>query len=351
MATRRTSTPAAKRRAASRKAGRATPRRGHASPTRRKAKPKPAAKRTAAKRPPAKRPRAKTRRAPAKRKPTRAKRPAAGRTRSLPGLRTSLIAAAVLALVLAAAYFAWFRNSSLVAVTKVEVGGLSSPDAPRIEDALTEAATGMTTLNVDQARLEKAVARFPTVVSVSADADLLHGLAITVNERPPALIAKTKEDEVAVSADGTVLTGLDLGDAADQFPVLPVDQLPGSGKLEGEALQQAIVLGGAPAPLRPLIEGITIEGERGVEVTMRGDIPIRFGTSEDAAAKWAAAAAVLADPKLDMLTYVDVRVPQRPAVGGAAMPPAADPVADPAAVDPAVAEEPVVTEEPVEPTL
>ena len=34
--------------------------------------------------------------------------------------------------------------------------------------------------------------------------------------------------------------------------------------------------------------------------------------------KWAAAAAVLADPKLDSLTSLDVRVPERPAAGGAA---------------------------------
>jgi hypothetical protein len=30
-------------------------------------------------------------------------------------------------------------------------------------------------------------------------------------------------------------------------------------------------------------------------------------------------AAILADPKLTSLTYVDVRVPDRPAVGGASM--------------------------------
>jgi hypothetical protein len=53
-------------------------------------------------------------------------------------------------------------------------------------------------------------------------------------------------------------------------------------------------------------------------VTMRGDIPIRFGTGAAASAKWAAAAAVLADPDLETLTYLDVRVPERPSVGGQA---------------------------------
>ncbi len=345
MATSRSSTPAAKRRSATRKASRGTSRRGHSSSGQR---PKAAPKRAAAKRTPARRAPART--ASAKRARSR---PAATGIR-IPSLRTALLLACIVAVALIGGYFAWLRNSSLVAVTEVEVGGLSSPDAPRIEQALTEAATEMTTLNVDEARLDRAVAGFPTVVSVSADPDLLHGLAISVNERPPALIAKAKKDEVPVSADGTLLLGLELGDQADQLPVLAVDALPTAGRLEGEALQQAIVLGGAPAPLRPLIEGVAIVRGSGVEVTMRGDIPIRFGGSEDAGAKWAAAAAVLADPKLKALTYVDVRVPDRPAVGGAATQPIADPAADPALsapVEPAVAEEPVATPAPVEPAL
>ena len=57
-------------------------------------------------------------------------------------------------------------------------------------------------------------------------------------------------------------------------------------------------------------------------MTLRGGIPVRFGSGSEAAEKWAAAAAVLADPKLDALTYVDVRVPERPAAGGAAPAPA-----------------------------
>jgi cell division protein FtsQ len=261
--------------------------------------------------------------------------------------------------VLAGSYFAWFRNSSWVAVTKVEVTGLSSPDTPRITDALTKAATTMSTLNVDTAKLEKAVAGFPTVEAVSADADFPHGLTISVDERPPVLLAQSKGESVAVGPDGVLLPGLELGDAAKALPVLEVDGLPASGKLEDGALSQALVLGAAPAALRPLIEGVSIEGERGVEVVMRGGIPVRFGTPELAAEKWAAAAAVLADPKTETLTYVDVRVPERPALGGAATPPAAeeaDPAAvatDPAAVatDPAAVEPAPATTDTVDPGL
>jgi cell division protein FtsQ len=243
---------------------------------------------------------------------------------------------------LAAGYVGWFRDSSLVAVNEVEVTGLSSPDEPRIVAALTEAAGSMTTLNFDEAELADAVVGFPTVVSVSADRDFPHGLAIHVNERPPALMAVAGGDAVPVAGDGTLLRGLELDEATrEPLPVLDVGELPASGRLEGEALAQAVVLGATPRPLRPLVDDISIAGEDGVEVTMRGEIPILFGTHEQAGAKWAAAAAVLADPKLETLTYLDVRVPERPAVAGAAAPTAQAPPAAPlepaaTAVDPAL---------------
>jgi cell division protein FtsQ len=256
-----------------------------------------------------------------------------------------LIALTVAAVALTAGYFAWFRTSSLVAVTEVEVRGLSSPDAPRISDALTKAAGSMSTLSVDDAGLERAVAGFPTVTGVSAEADFPHGLVIEVSERPPVLMARAGGETVPVGPDGVLLRGLDVGDAAKSLPVLELDSLPSGEKLAGDGLAQALVLGAAPDRLRPLIEGVSIEGERGVEVTLSGDVPIRFGTPELAAQKWAAAAAVLADPKTETFTYVDVRVPERPALGGAEAPAVAEAVAEaeptaevaPVAVDPAAA--------------
>ena len=95
-------------------------------------------------------------------------------------------------------------------------------------------------------------------------------------------------------------------------------RLPTAGKVSGDALEIASVMGAAPEELRELVEEVSIGGQEGVQVTLRGAIPLYFGGSDRADQKWAAAAAVLADPKIDMLTYVDVRVPERPAVGGAA---------------------------------
>jgi cell division protein FtsQ len=224
----------------------------------------------------------------------------------------------------AIAYFAWFRDSSLVAVQNVNVKGVQSSDRGKIVGALTHAAKQMTTLHVETGRLESAVSDLPTVASVSADASFPHGLTIHVTEREPVLTATDGDQSVPVAADGSVLPGIK---APDGIPALQVDSLPGSGRLSGTALAEALMIGAAPSELRPLIDQTAVTRDYGVVVTMRGGIQLRFGTGGNRAGKWAAAAAVLADPALTSLTYVDVRAPQRPAVGGTSDPsPATTPV-------------------------
>jgi cell division septal protein FtsQ len=232
-------------------------------------------------------------------------------------IRRMLVIALVSFAALFAFYFGWFRDSSLVAVKHVTVNGVTTPDSDQVVTALTDAAKGMSTLNVDQAKLSAAASSFPTVESISADASFPSGMTIDVSERPPALIASDGRDETPVAADGTILTGLTLPkDDASKLPVLKVDQVRESGRLAGTPLEKALVIGAAPAPLRPLIAGEKVEPGTGVVVTMDGGFRIEFGSSELPGRKWAAAAAVLADRGLHSLTYVDVRIPTRPAVGG-----------------------------------
>lgn len=235
-----------------------------------------------------------------------------------------MLIVAAIAGVGAIAYFAWFRDSSFVAVENVKVEGASSSDRGKIVGALTHAAKQMTTLHVQTDRLSKAVSDLPIVASVSADASFPHGLTIHVTEREPVLVATDGDQHVPVAADGSVLPGIKV---QGTVPELSVDSLPGSGRLSGTALAEALTIGAAPPELRPLIDQTTVTRDYGVVVTMRGGIQLRFGTSGSRDGKWAAAAAVLADPALTSLTYVDVRVPQRPAVGGTSDPsPATTPV-------------------------
>jgi hypothetical protein len=127
-------------------------------------------------------------------------------------------------------------------------------------------------------------------------------------------VATDGDRQIPVAADGSLLPGVDVGDS--KLPVLKVDQIPTAGKLGGEALDEAHVVAAAPKPLTPLIEGISTAHAYGIVITLHGGIDLRFGSAAKSTQKWAAAAAVLADPKVTTLQYVDVRVPSRPAIGG-----------------------------------
>jgi cell division protein FtsQ len=229
-------------------------------------------------------------------------------------LRRRALLVAIAAAAMALAYYGWFRDSSLVAVRDVKVEGVGSLDRSRIVGALTDAARGMTTLHVQSDRLEEAVRSFPTVASVSAEPSFPSGLTIRVTEHRPALVATDGNRTVPVAANGALLPGLKV--TANGLPELRVGTLPGAGRLSGEPLAEALAIGAAPAPLRSLIEGAALSGDYGVVLTMRGGIELRFGTDGDPRPKWQAVAAILADRSLTSVTYVDVRVPSRPAVGG-----------------------------------
>jgi cell division protein FtsQ len=233
---------------------------------------------------------------------------------SLASWRTRLILVAIVAGALAITYFAWFRHSSFVAVENVKVEGVTSTDRDQVTAALNGAAKGMSTLDVDAGKLASAVSGFPTVASVTADASFPHGLTVHVTERSPVLVASDGDHQVPVAADGSLLPGVDAQGAS--LPVLKVDQIPSTGRLGGEALDEAHVVAAAPKPLRSLVEGVTTTHDYGVVITLHRGIALRFGSASKSTQKWAAATAVLADPKVTSLGYVDVRVPSRPAIGG-----------------------------------
>ncbi len=124
----------------------------------------------------------------------------------------------------------------------------------------------------------------------------------------------TGAEALAVGPQGQVFAWLPLPEDA-ALPYLPLEEPPPSGRLAGPALQQALVLGAAPADLRPYVER-SYYGDSGVDVELRSGIELRFGDASQAALKWKAAAAVLADPSTEALDYVDLHTPRRLAVGG-----------------------------------
>lgn len=142
-----------------------------------------------------------------------------------------------------------------------------------------------------------------------------------VASQPTAVIGSGAE-AVAVAADGTLMRWYPVPEGSS-LPRLPLAEPPKSGRLAGPALEQAKVLGAAPPALRRYVEASRY-GDSGVDVVLDTGIELRFGDASQAARKWRAAAAVLADPELEALDYVDLHSPGRPATYGSGhtLPPA-----------------------------
>jgi cell division protein FtsQ len=260
-----------------------------------------------------------------------------------PAVKRWMLIALTLCLVLAIGYRFWLRDSSLVTVEKVEVTGLTTKDAPRVRAALASAAHTMTTLHVRQDVLEQAIAAYPVVRALDVQPDFPHGLTIRVIEyRPAALVGG-----LPVAGDGTILRGIPV---EGSLPKIETSGAPHGNRLtDASALHAARVAGTAPMALRPRLESIEMRGEDGIVVQMRDGPELIFGDATRARAKWIAATRVLADPEAEGASYIDVRLPGRPAAGGlpaatvapvapagtAATPPAAGAPTGTTTVDPA----------------
>jgi cell division protein FtsQ len=227
-----------------------------------------------------------------------------------PRMRRRALMALIACLVLAAGYQFWLRDSSLVAVDDVTVTGLTTKDAPRVRAALASAAHTMTTLHVDQADLERAIAAYPVVRALQVKADFPHRLEIHVVEhRPAALVGG-----LPVAGDGTILRGLPVEGSLPKIDAR--GQLGGDRLTDRVTLRAARVAGGAPAPLRGRLERIDVRSEEGIVVELRDGPELIFGDATRVRAKWIAAVRILADPGSAGASYIDVSLPGRPAAGG-----------------------------------
>lgn len=133
----------------------------------------------------------------------------------------------------------------------------------------------------------------------------------------PRLAAQIGEgsEAVGVTGSGAIVRWLPLP-KEPPLPRLPLEEPPKSGRLRGPALEQAKVLGAVPDELRPYVAGSSFGEESGVDVELTTGIELRFGDASQAARKWRVAAALLADPSITTLDYVDLQSPSRPSYAG-----------------------------------
>lgn len=239
------------------------------------------------------------------------------RGRLTPGRRARrrLLVAAILAALLAGLYAFWLRDSSLVAVEQVTVTGLTSRDSDRVRVALASTAETMTTLHLDEGRLQEAAAAFPVVARIEVTPDFPNGMTIHVVEHRPAAIAVADGRRQPIAGDGSVLAGMPVeGDlpTIDLWVAMPQRQLG-----PGAARDAARVAGMAPPVIARRVDTLAREGgARGVVAELEDGTELLFGVPEQLTAKWAAAIRVLADDEAEGAAYIDVRIPERPVAGG-----------------------------------
>jgi len=228
-------------------------------------------------------------------------------------LRIALLAALGV-LVLAGGALLFLRHSSLASVRRVRISGVHGADAAQIDAALTRAARGMSTLDVKRGALLAAVAQFRVVRDLRLSPSFPHGLRIHVIEQPPVAVLLAAGARTAVAADGVVLGPALVAGALPSVHMGGVDPLPGQHVADASVRSELSVLGAAPHTLLGWVQRVFM-GPEGLTVTMRDGLAIYFGNATRPHAKWIAAARVLADPSSAGASYLDVRLPERPAAG------------------------------------
>jgi cell division protein FtsQ len=262
------------------------------------------------------------------------------RVRSVPRIpRAAVWALAFIALLVAG--LLWARDSSLVAVQKVTVVGLSGPETARVTQQLENAAKDMTTLHVRGDQLRSVVEPYPVVKDLRVATDFPHGLKITVIENTPVAAVLSDGAKTPVGADGRLLRGAEQRELA----VIPLSVPPAGQRISDHTARQAIAaLAAAPTALRQRVLRASSTDHGGITLVLRDGPDLRFGGADRLSAKWAAASAVLADENSRGATYLDLRYPERPAAGGLEDPAlqrdpesvnAADPVQTPTSAAPA----------------
>ncbi len=240
-------------------------------------------------------------------------------------LKAGAVVVAVIALTAGGAL--WLRDSSLVAVTDVQITGVTASDGDQVTQALNDAAAGMTTLHVRKQTLRDVVKPYSSVGDVAVTTDFPHTLRIRVIERRAVAALATDNaptKRVPVTGGGIVLKGV----SADRdLPSVFLNVQPAGERITDQKILNALkVAGEAPELLLRKTDELAVD-DRGVIAAIHNGPELVFGTGAHASQKWAAAARVLAEISAQGATYLDLRIPGRVAAGGLA--PVATPTPDP----------------------
>jgi cell division protein FtsQ len=203
------------------------------------------------------------------------------------------------------------RDSSLVSVRHVHISGAHGVGARAIDRALSEAARNMSTMDVNLHALRSAVAAYPQVRRLQVKTSFPHSISISVIEQLPVATLLVGSERTALAADGVVL-GPDF--VSSGLPVIRGAELPQKHVTEAQTRAYLAILGAAPAPLERLLSRV-FTSQKGITLQTRNGMLIYFGDATRPHAKWLSFVRVLIAPSAAGATYIDVRLPERPAAG------------------------------------
>jgi len=239
--------------------------------------------------------------------------PSVARSRFAPSRRSLAIGLAIVAV--AGAAYAGARESSLFAVSSIEVAGAPPPLQAQVRAALGP-VLGTSLLALDGSAVERRVDALPTVLSSTYDRSFPHGLRIAIVPERPVAVLRRGPDSWLVSARGRVISTLPRGSdpALTRIWIPTATAVLVGGFLDpahGGTAARSLALVAHLFPARIATASFT-NGE--LAFRLRSGLELRLGDPTDVRLKLAIARrALVALPP--GATYLDVSVPRRPVAG------------------------------------
>ncbi len=232
--------------------------------------------------------------------------------RFAPSGRSLAVGIAILAL--AGGAYAVARETSLFAVSRLEIVG-GSPQVQAEVRAALAGEVGRSLLLVNAGEIDRRIATAPDVRSVSFDRAFPHTLKIVVRPERPVLLLRRGSDAWVVSARGRVLREV----KNPRLSTLPRLWVPPTTSVSVNTILAPKSGGMAAAALAPLsssffgrVRFVRADAKE-LTLVLRTGVEIRFGNIRDVRLKVAVARRVLAlvDPS-STAGYIDVSVPGWP---------------------------------------
>jgi cell division protein FtsQ len=213
----------------------------------------------------------------------------------------------------------WLAQGPLLAVSGVKVRGYDRDDRAALVAAIDEAASGGTMVSPATDEIRAAAAAFPWVASVSVQRDWPRRMTVDVTPARPVAVAAGPDGRTAlVSGAGRVLGPVPerAGLGWLRLPAAP----PAAGYALGEGDRAGLAfLAAAPPAAARRVRQLGVDATGALSGRIDGGPVLRLGRPDDLAAKARALALVLGQvpaADLEAATYIDLRVPVRPAIGG-----------------------------------